>query len=79
MKAALLALMLCGCASTSVYRDGKRILFTQANATHLEFRQGDTSLVIDGMDHSTPTRAGGSVAGTIGASLAAMSAKVLTK
>lgn len=71
MKTCLLILCLfgAGCASTTVYRNGQPILKTQANAKSLVFRQGDTYLRIDGLDHAGPTRAGGSVAGTIGTSI----------
>lgn len=71
MKTCLLILCLfgAGCAQTVVYRNCKPILKTQANAKSLVFRQGDTYLRIDGLNHSTPTRAGGSVAGTIGTSI----------
>lgn len=67
----LLTAFLPGC-QTTVYRDGKPILRTQANAKRVEFHQdakGATSLVIDGLNHSVPTRAGGSVAGTVGTSI----------
>ncbi len=69
LLAALLAFALTACASTTVYRNGKRVLNTQANASLLVFHQGDTDLRIEGLNHSTPTRAGGSVIGTAGTAL----------
>ena len=60
----ILALTLGGCASTTVRNDaGVKILSTQANAEHLHFVGGDKpTLVIDGLDHSTATDAGGNTA-----------------
>lgn len=55
---------LTGCASTTVYKDGEPVFFTQSNARVVDFRNGDVSLHIEGLNHSTPTRAGGSVIGT---------------
>lgn len=60
---------LAGCAQTVVDAKGFR---TQANVSHVEYRRtadGAVSLVMDGVNHSTPTRAGGSVAGTIGSAV----------
>jgi hypothetical protein len=81
VRTALAALfsMLAGCASTTVYRDGKPILKTQADAKSLAFSQGDTSLKVVGLNHSTPTRAGGSVIGTTGTAVAGAATAVLTR
>lgn len=64
-----LALVLSSCAHTIVRKNGRVILDTQANARLLVFKQGDTYLYIDGLNHSTPTRAGGSVVGTAGTAI----------
>lgn len=61
--AALLALFLVGCASTTFYHNGQKVLATQANITGLVVTK-DGELRADKVDHSTPTRAGGSAAGT---------------
>lgn len=74
----LLGLALVGC-ETKVYKDGNLILKTQANAKSLVFRQGDTYLKIDGMNHSTPTRAGGSVLGTGLSGATGVATAILTK
>jgi hypothetical protein len=74
---ALIAILFSGCASTSVFKNGQKILFTQANANSLEFRQGDTFLKIEGLNHSTPTRAGGSVIGTTGTALTGVAGAVV--
>ncbi len=60
MKTLLAALMLTGCAAhTTVYRDGKPLLVTRSDAQSLAFKDGATSLVIVGLDNSTPTTAQG--------------------
>lgn len=64
MKPLLFALLLCGCTSTTVFKDGQPVLRTQANARLLTFRHGDIELRIEGLDHAVATRAGGSVVGT---------------
>lgn len=74
-----LAFAMSSCASTTVYQGGQKILTTQANAASLAFKQGDTSLEVTGLDHSTPTRAGGSVIGTTGTAVAGAAAAFLTK
>lgn len=80
MKYALLilCLLIVGCAQTTVYRNGQPILKTQANAKLLVFRQGDTFLRIEGLNHSTPTRAGGSVLGTGLSGAAGVATAILT-
>lgn len=60
----LICLLLCSCASTKVYRNGLLVLNTQADASNFEFIQGDTQLRATRLNHSGPTRAGGSVLGT---------------
>lgn len=79
-KLALLPfLFLCSCANTVVKRDGKVVLWTQANASTLEFHSGDTSLKMTMMNHSTPTRAGGSVIGTTATGAAGVITALVTK
>lgn len=75
----LLPFLFCiGCAQTSVYKNGQRVFATQANASLVVFHQGDTDLRIEGLNHSTPTRAGGSVIGTAGTAAAGVAATILT-
>ncbi len=74
----LLPLVFVGCAQTTVFRNGQPILRTQANASLVVFSQGDTALRIEGMNHSTPTRAGGSVIGTTGTAAAGVATAILT-
>lgn len=77
---ALLAVaFLSGCASTNVYRGGRKILSTQADAAQLEFRDGNTSLKVVGLNHSTPTRAGGSVVGTAGTAVGGVATALLSQ
>lgn len=60
----LLSLAMCSC-STTVSEGGKPVLKTYANMTGVEFRTpAGTYLKADRIDHSTPTRAAGSVVGT---------------
>lgn len=57
-------LLLCSC-STTISENGKPVLRTYANMTGVEFRTpAGTYLRADRIDHSTPTRAAGSVVGT---------------
>lgn len=70
---------LTGCADTRVYRDGKLALKTQANANLITFHQGDTDLRIEKMNHSTPTRAGGSVIGTAATGVTSIATAIATK
>lgn len=53
-----------GCARSTFYNGKDPILKTQANITGLSITKGDYALHVDRIDHSTPTRAGGSVIGT---------------
>ncbi len=78
-SALLLAFVFAGCASTSVYRGGQKIFTTQADAGQLEFHDGGTSLTVQGLNHSTPTRAGGSVIGTAGSAVTAAAAAIIAK
>ncbi len=73
------AILLVGCAQTSVYRNGKCVLRTQANAKLVVFHQGDTDLRIEGLNHSTPTRAGGSVIGTAATGATGIATALLTR
>jgi hypothetical protein len=54
-----------GC-STTVYRNGKPALKTYADATNIKLG-ADGSFSADRLNHSTPTRAAGSVVGTAAA------------
>lgn len=79
VMAGLLVLAFTGCANTVVKRDGKVVLWTQANASTLEFHSGDTSLKMTMMNHSTPTRAGGSVIGTTATGATGVITALVTK
>jgi uncharacterized protein YcfL len=57
------AYLLTGCASTRFYHNGQLVLETQANITGLVVTK-DGELRAAKVDHSTATRAGGSVVGT---------------
>lgn len=63
---------LSGCAQTAAYKDGRCIFRSQANAKLITFRNADIELRVEDLDHSTPTRAGGSVVGTTGAAVMAV-------
>lgn len=56
--AALAVLTLCGCARTTFYHNGHKVLETQANIRGLVVNK-DGELRADIVDHSTPTEAGG--------------------
>lgn len=79
MKWLLLAFLILPACSTTVYRNGNPILRTYANADIVEFHQGDTSLRMVKMNHSTPTRAAGSVVGTALAGATGLAGAVITK
>lgn len=79
MKRLLLCFFLTGCAQTQVFRNGKCVFKTQANASLVVFHQADTDLRIEGMNHSIPTRAGGSVVGTAATGAASIATAVLTR
>lgn len=70
MKKLLIAFLFTGCASTSIYENGRKVFTTQANANELSYvsAQGST-LKVSGLNHSTPTRAGGSAIGTAGTAI----------
>lgn len=74
-----LCLILPACAHTVVKKNDQVILDTQANADLVEFRQGDTSLKMVKMNHSTPTRAGGSVIGTAATGATGIATAILTR
>lgn len=74
-----LFIILTSCAQTSVYRNGQCVFRTQANASLVVFHQADTDLRIEGLNHSTPTRAGGSVIGTTGTALVGVATAVATR
>lgn len=54
-----LTLGLMGCASTEVRENGQRVFRTQADAQSIELTTKNTHLVMQGVNHSTPTLAGG--------------------
>lgn len=68
----LLALLFVGC--TTVIKDpktGKTIMILPANATNVTLTTSNLHFHADYLDHSTPTRAAGSLVGTIGTTLTA--------
>jgi len=76
----LLCAALSACAYTRVAEGGKTVFITQANATEVEFRSANGSyLHMRGVNHSTPTRAGGSVVGTAFSGAAALGTAVMTR
>lgn len=86
----LVALLLTGCAYTRLAdpTTGKTVLFTQANAQSFAYTGRGVSLTVIGLDHSTPTTAGGAAfaqgANAVGAAgtglvLAAGSSGLFTK
>ena len=79
MKYLLLALLLSGC-STVIYEDGRPIARIQSDARNVTLLTRKTYFHADTLDHSTPTRAAGSVIGTATAGAAAilMAAPALT-
>lgn len=76
---AFVAMLLTSCAQTQVYRNGQCVFKTQANASLVVFHQADTDLRIEGMNHSTPTRAGGSVIGTAATGATGIATALLTR
>lgn len=55
----VIALALCGCASTTIYHNGKPAFKTQADAKNLTYSSGGTYFHADELNHSVPTTAGG--------------------
>ena len=55
---ALFVFVLSACSTKVFGPDGKPQLITPANVTRLRFKGPGTSLEMDGVDHSTPTKAG---------------------
>lgn len=81
---AFLVLMCYGCASTKVnYPNGKTAFSTQANAEDISFTAGAGATAVAfhaaKLNHSTPTRAGGSVVGTGATGLTSLLVAWLTK
>lgn len=64
MKYLLLLPFLVSCAHSDFYHDGRKVASLQANFSSLEIDDGTFHLRATGINHSTPTRAGGSVLGT---------------
>jgi hypothetical protein len=52
------AVALSGCASSTAYQPGtrNRLFTTQANADRIFYQGGGVTLLIEKLDHSTPTR-----------------------
>lgn len=70
MKTLALILALCaapGCSTVVYGPDDKPQMRTYANARNLTFTGPGTSLHADTLNHSTPTRAAGSIVSTLGA------------
>lgn len=77
---AILALLLwlTACASTTLYRDGQKIASFQGDMVGLDYRDGDTRLRVDAVDHSSATKAyGESSVGRIQAAGAAVAGATL--
>lgn len=69
----LACLLLPSCATTIVREKGQVVLAIQANAKRVHYQSPAGSVLdIDELNHSTATRAGGSVIGTIGSSIMGM-------
>lgn len=76
--AALMLGLLSGCASTKFYHNGQLVLDTQANIIGLVV-SSDGALSAAKIDHSTATRAGGSVVGTATAGALPIVTTILAK
>lgn len=73
---ALLPLLLIGCAHTKATAEYVDI---QANCSYVEWHGGPRpSLIMRDVNHSTPTRAGGSLIGTTGAAMTGVAGALLT-
>lgn len=71
-----LCLPFCSCAHTKATAEYVDI---QANCSYVEWHGGSRpSLIMRDVNHSTPTRAGGSLIGTTGAALTGVAGAVLT-
>ena len=62
---AIACLLLAGCASTTVYEDGKPVMKTTADASNIKINTGRTSLSADTLNHSTPTKAQGTATSAV--------------
>jgi len=58
-----LAFLFCGCAHSKFYHNGALVADIQGNFATLDVSK-DGGIHATGVNHSTPTRAGGSVLGT---------------
>lgn len=58
----LAALLLSGCAHTTVFVDGRKVFATQADSENVTYRNGSTYFHADRLNHSTPTLAQGKAA-----------------
>ncbi len=75
-----LALPFCSCAGTRVSENGKTVFYTQMNCAYMEYRSpAGSRLIVHGMNHSTPTRAGGSVIGTAATGATSLATAIITK
>lgn len=75
----LLTVLFGACASTEVRENGRVVFKTQMNCAYMEYQSPSRSrLIVHGMNHSTPTRAGGSVIGTIGTAVTGVAGAVIT-
>lgn len=70
-------ILLSGC-STTIKEHGQVVFHTQANLTNVNFSTpAGTHFHADKVDHSTPTRAGGSVIGTTGTAVTGAATAIL--
>lgn len=58
-------LFFASCSSTTVYRDGKPVFHTQADASQITYRDDRSYFHAAGLNHSRPTAAGGSAASQV--------------
>lgn len=80
MKKLFLCFLFVGCAQTQVREAGKVVFTTQMNCASMSYRSAaGSTLTVTGMNHSTPTRAGGSVIGTTGTALVGVATAIATK
>jgi hypothetical protein len=74
----LIIASLAGCASTTIYENGQRVLTTQADAAEVTFATPRSSLHITGLNHSNATLAGGESASQVITSVAGLAGAVGT-
>jgi hypothetical protein len=69
------ALLMCGCASTTVYENGQPVFRTQGDVANLTFSTRSTTLRVGSVSHSSATLAGAQAASQVinaGSALAAV-------